>query len=192
MNRARQSRSDGDRQSSIGRAHHAAVHAARLPLAIGFLELAGLAWALGGLHGQAKAEPPTPREQQLITEVVQRNFDACNREDIDALMQTCTSQMPGREKFRRESLACFAAKDIHYSLVECEVLDVQWPWALARIVQDTHVLDRSVDSDDQAAFWNGTGLLPQEGRVEYLTTCKRENGKWKLHLIVSEMRSVDK
>jgi hypothetical protein len=138
----------------------------------------------------ADAAPPTPREQQLITELVQRNFDACNREDIDALMQTCTSQMPDREKFRRESLACFAAKDIHYSLVECEVLDVQWPWAMVRIVQDTHVLDRSTDGGDQAAYWNGTALLPQAGRVEYFTTCRREDGKWRLHLIVSKMRRV--
>lgn len=141
---------------------------------------------------QADAAPPTPREQQLITELVQRNFDACNREDIDALMQTCTSQMPDREKFRRESLACFAAKDIHYSLVECEVLDVQWPWAVVRIVQDTHVLDRSTDGDEQAAYWNGTALLPQDGRVEYFATCRRENGKWRLHLIVTKMRRVER
>lgn len=152
--------------------------------------------SLQGLPGspsrEAAAAPPTPREQEQITAAVRRNFDACNREDIEALMQTCTEAMPDRKKFRRESLACFAAKDIHYSLVECEVLDVQRPWALARIVQDTHVLDRNTASDDQAAYWNGTGLLPQEGRVEYLTTCRRENGEWKLHLIVSRMRTVER
>jgi hypothetical protein len=177
---------------SAGRFHRSCLAAATLlvlPVVTGITGLPGISpWTAR----TAGAAPPTPREQQLITEVVQRNFEACNREDIDALMQTCSSRMPDREKFRRESLACFAAKDIHYSLVECEVLEVQWPWALARIVQDTHVLDRSVDSDDQAAFWNGTGLMPQAGRVEYLTTCHRENGKWKLHLIVSRMRPIEK
>lgn len=155
-------------------------------------EAAGVAGFTGWRARPAWAAPPTPREQQLITEAVQRNFEACNAEDIEAVMQTCTSQMPDREKFRRETLACFAAKDIHYSLVECEVLDVQWPWAVARIVQDTHVLDRSVDGEDRAAYWNGTALLPQAGRVEYLATCRRENGTWKLHLLVSEMRAVEK
>ena len=138
------------------------------------------------------AAPPTPKEQQLITEAMNINFEACNREDIDAVMKSCADAMPDRDKFRRETLASFDDKDIHYSLVECQVLDVRPPWAKARIVQDTHVLDRNSKDQDQAAFRNSSALLPEAERVEYINTFKRENGKWKLYLIIGEMRKMEK
>jgi len=140
----------------------------------------------------ALAAPPTPREQQLITDAMLFNFDACNREHIEDVMKSCADAMPDRDKFRQESLATFDEKDIHYSLVECEVLDVRPPWAKARIVQDTHVLDRESRDRDRAAFRNSSALLPGGQRVEYLNTFKRENGKWKLYLIVSEMKAVER
>ena len=118
------------------------------------------------------------------------NFDACNREAIEAVMKSCADAMPDREKFRRETVATFAEKDIHYSLVECEVLDVRLPWAKARIVQDSHVLDRKSKEQDQAAFRNSSALLPEGERVAYINTFKREKGKWKLFLIISEMKPV--
>jgi hypothetical protein len=138
------------------------------------------------------AAPPTPREKQLVTEAMNVNFDACNREDIDAVMKSCADAMPEREKFRNETLAMFKDKDIHYSLVECEVLDVQLPWAKARIVQDTHVLDRDSNTRDEAAYRNSSALLPGGERVEYINTFKKEKGVWKLYLIVSEMRVIEK
>lgn len=136
------------------------------------------------------AAPPTPRERQLITEAMNVNFDACNREAIDDVMRSCADAMPDRDRFRRETLASFAEKDVHYSLVECEVLDVRLPWAKARIVQDTHVLDRGSKDPDQAAFRNSSALLPEGERVEYINTFKREKGKWRLYLIIGEMRAV--
>lgn len=138
----------------------------------------------------ALAAPPTAREQELITEAMRFNFDSCNRENIEDVMKSCADAMPGRDQFRQETLATFAEKDIHYSLVECEVLEVRYPWAKARIVQDTHVLDRESKDRDQAAFRNSSALLPGGERVEYINTFKKENGKWKLHLIISEMRPV--
>jgi hypothetical protein len=138
------------------------------------------------------AAPPTAREKQLVTEAMNVNFAACNREDIDAVMASCADAMPEREKFRNETLATFKNKDIHYSLVECEVLDVQLPWAKARIVQDTHVLDRDSKTRDEAAYRNSSALLPGGERVEYINTFKKEKGVWKLYLIVSEMRVIEK
>ena len=150
-----------------------------------------IALALGtAVAGACFADPPTPRDRQLIAQAMQVNFDACNREAIDDVMKSCAEAMPDREKFRRETLATFAEKDIHYSLVECEVLDVRMPWAKARIVQDTHVLDRDSRDVDRAAFRNSSALLPEGERVEYINTFKRENGTWKLYLIISEMRPV--
>lgn len=128
--------------------------------------------------------------EEAIRRAVIRNFEACNREDIEATMNSCADAMPDREKFRRETLETFKAKDIHYSLVECEVLGIRPPWAKARIVQDTHVLDRSSCNACQEGYRNNTALLPKAQRVEYINTFKKENGKWKLYLIISEMREV--
>ena len=133
-----------------------------------------------------------PRDKQLIAEAMNVNFAACNREDIEAVMKSCADAMPDRAKFREETLATFKDKDIHYSLVECETLDVQPPWAKARIVQDTHVLDRNSKTRDEAAYRNSSALLPGGERVEYINTFKKENGKWKLYLIISEMRVIEK
>ena len=140
----------------------------------------------------ALAAPPTLKEQRLITEAMNINFEAANREDIDAVMKSCADAMPDRDKFRRETVASFEEKDIHYSLVECQVLDVRPPWAKARIVQDTHVLDRKSKDEDQAGFRNSSALLPERERVEYINTFKKETGKWKLYLIVSEMKKVER
>ena len=48
-------------------------------------------------------------------------------------------------------------------------------------------------NDDIAAaeYRNSSALLPGE-RVEYINTFKKENGKWKLLLIVSEMKLIKK
>ena len=35
--------------------------------------------------------------------VLQANFEACNNEDVDALMGTCSVDMPRRKEFRMES-----------------------------------------------------------------------------------------
>lgn len=140
----------------------------------------------------ALAAPPTARDKQLITAAMNVNFEACNREDIEDVMKSCADAMPERDRFRRETLATFAEKDIHYSLVECEVLEVDYPWAKARIVQETHVLDRESERPDEAAFRNNSALLPKAERVEYINTFKREKGKWKLYVIISEMRPVER
>lgn len=137
-----------------------------------------------------KGAPPTANDQQQITEAMHVNFEACNREDIDSVMKSVSKVMPGRERFRQETVATFKQKDIHYSLIECEVLDVKLPWAKARIVQDTLVLDRTSKDPEQALYRNSSALLPQGERVEYTNTFKKENGRWKLYLIISEMRAV--
>ena len=112
-----------------------------------------------------------------------------NRENIAEVMDSCADEMPDREKFKRETESTFKEKDIHYSLVECELLAVRLPYAKARIVQDTHVLDRKTNDIAAAEYRNSSALLPGE-RVEYINTFKKEKGKWKLLLIVSEMHAI--
>ena len=106
-------------------------------------------------------------------------------------MDSCSQEMPDREKFKRETESTFKEKDFHYSQVECELLAVNLPYAKARIVQDTHVLDRKTNDVNAAEYRNSSALLPGE-RVEYINTFKKENGKWNLLLIVSEMKVIKK
>ncbi len=135
------------------------------------------------------AAPVDKKTEELINAAMQYNFDACNRENIAEVMDSCADEMPDREKFKRETESTFKEKDIHYSLVECELLAVRLPYAKARIVQDTHVLDRKTNDIAAAEYRNSSALLPGE-RVEYINTFKKENGKWKLLLIVSEMKVI--
>ena len=135
--------------------------------------------------------PVDKKTEGLINAAMVYNFDACNRENIAEVMDSCADEMPDREKFQKETESVFKEKDIHYSLVECELLAVNLPYAKARIVQDTHVLDRKSNDFDAAEYRNSSALLPGE-RVEYLNTFKKEKGKWKLLLIVSEMKVIKK
>ena len=130
--------------------------------------------------------------ERQIVEAMQRNFAACNSEDITAVMESCADAMPDRGKFRKETLETFREKDIHYSLVACELLQVRLPYASARIVQDTHVGDPESKTPCQAAYRNNTALIPNAQRVEYINTFKKEKGRWKLYLVVSEMKKVGK
>jgi hypothetical protein len=88
-----------------------------------------------------------------VTAAMQRNFEACNREDIRAVMDSCALEMPDRDKFEKETISVFEEKDIHYSLLECELLEVKHPYALARIVQDTLVKDRFSKDKKQKKTW---------------------------------------
>ena len=135
------------------------------------------------------AAPVDKKTEELIHRAMEYNFNACNRENIAEVMDSCADEMPDRERFKRETESTFKEKDIHYSLVECELLAVRLPYAKARIVQDTHVLDRKSIDIAAAEYRNSSALLPGE-RVEYINTFKKENGKWKLLLIVSEMKVV--
>lgn len=135
-------------------------------------------------------DPKFLQIQDGVTTAMQRNFEACNAEDVRATMNTCSLEMPGRNQFERELFQTFRDKDIHYSLRECELLQVKFPYALARIVQDTIVENRSSDSIEREAYRNSSALLPKVDRVEYLNTFKYEQGEWKLLVIVSMMKQV--
>lgn len=98
--------------------------------------------------------------------VLQANFAACNDEDIEALMETCSVDMPDRPGFRRESEILFREKDIHYSLVDFRVTRNDGDYAEAWVVQTTHADDRKSDTERREWFRNGTTLLPKEECVE--------------------------
>lgn len=121
-----------------------------------------------------------------ILAILQANFEACNREDADALMETCSVDMPDREKFRRESVKLWREKDIHYSIVDFRVVKIQGNLATAEIVQNTHCTDRKHADENERFFRNGTTLLPDGEKVRYMAAFKKESGKWKCYLTISD------
>ena len=57
---------------------------------------------------------PVDKTEELISGAMQYNFDACNRENIAEVMDSCSQEMPDRERFKRETERTFKEKDIHY------------------------------------------------------------------------------
>lgn len=125
-------------------------------------------------------------DEQEMLKILSDNFAACNDENVDALMDTCSVDMPDREKFRRESEILFGEKDIHYSLEDFKVTKVRGDYAEAWVVQRTYSEDRSSATEDREFFRNGTTLLPKEECVEYMVAFKRDGGKWKCLATISE------
>lgn len=121
-----------------------------------------------------------------MMEVMQANFDACNMEDVDALMETCSVDMPRREEFRDDCVRLWREKDIHYSLISFQILRVEGEMAVASVVQKTHAVDRSSASGRDAFVRNGTGLLTKDECVEYKVAMKKDGRKWKCLLVISE------
>jgi hypothetical protein len=125
-------------------------------------------------------------DAEEILSILQANFVACNEEDADALMRTCSVDMPNRREFREESVKLWREKDIHYSIVDFKLLKVEDGFATAEIVQDTYCEDRNHADDKDRSYRNGTTLLPDAERVRYMAAFKKDFGKWKCYLTISD------
>lgn len=125
-------------------------------------------------------------DAEEILAILQANFEACNREDADELMETCSVDMPDRKKFREESVKLWREKDIHYSLVGFRLVLIDGNVATAEIVQDTHSSDRKHAGEGERLFRNRTTLLPDEERVRYMAAFKKDSGRWKCYMTISE------
>lgn len=121
-----------------------------------------------------------------ILAVLQANFDACNREDADALLATCSVDMPDRQGFKEESIRLWREKNIHYSLVDFRLVKVEGDIATAMIVQKTHSTDRKSLNEQERLYRNGTTLLPDAETVRYMAAFKKDRGAWKCYLTISE------
>ena len=121
-----------------------------------------------------------------IRYVLQANFEACNMEDADALLETCSVDMPDRRGFREESVRLWREKDIHYSLVDFRLIKVDGDIATAIIVQKTHSKERNHANEKELFYRNGTTLLPDAEVVRYMAAFKKDSGVWKCYLTISE------
>lgn len=131
----------------------------------------------------------TEKEAERLRAVIEANFQACNHEDVKALVGTLSKSLPRVSEFTKEAKDTFEQTDAYFRLADFEVLEVKPPYAVARVVQITlpkDEKDRTAGTNQQIFFRNKSGLLPQWECVEYLQTFKKEGGKWKVHLILSE------
>lgn len=130
--------------------------------------------------------PAIASDVEEMQRALQANFNACNDEDVEALMDTCSVDMPNREVFRRESEILFREKDLHYSLEDFRVTRNDGDYAEAWVVQSTYADDRRSDTERREWFRNGTTLLPREERVEYMVSFKKDGRLWKCLATISE------
>jgi hypothetical protein len=130
-------------------------------------------------------------EVDEMRSILEKNFDACNREDHVALMETCSLDMPDREGFKKESIKLWKEKDIYYRLVKFKVDSVEGNIATATVVQLSQTKDRSSNDDEEAFFRNGTTLLTKDECVIYQVAFKKENGNWKCLATISEPVKYD-
>jgi hypothetical protein len=139
------------------------------------------------------AAPPAPkaitREAEQIRAVLEANFQACNQEDVDALMATCSREPAGTDEFASEARTLFKETDVYLRLADFELLELRPPFASARVIQITLPADEKdrTSGDAKQVFYRGnSALLPQWETCEYTQSFKKENGKWKLYAITTK------
>jgi len=118
--------------------------------------------------------------------VLEVNFQACNEENLPALLETQSKQAPGADRFAQEAAEAFEDIDVYLRLEAFQVIGRRGDMLAARVVQHTSAKpsDHKNGTDEQIDYRRYTSaLLPEYERVEYIQTFKREGGKWRLWLI---------
>lgn len=127
---------------------------------------------------------------------LERNFQACNNENIEELMDTQARSLPkaDMDQFRAEAEELFEETDVYLRLEDFQLLQIKGNFAAARVVQVTLPADEAVrnNPDECERFYrNHTMLLPAHERVAYVQTFKREGSTWRLWEIVTKPEPVD-
>lgn len=140
-----------------------------------------------------KLSPAARKEAERIRAAVQENFQACNEEDVKALVATCSKQSPGLDEFAKEAETLFEKTDVYMRLADFELLELRPPHAAARIVQITlpkDEKDKTKGEPKEIFYQEHSALLPKWECCEYTQTFRKENGQWKLYLITTEPKPV--
>lgn len=152
-----------------------------------------LLFALFVLWGVATHAAETAADKMRAT--LERNFQACNNESIEDLMDTQARGLPQEDmaQFREEAEKLFRETDVYLRLEEFQLLQIKGNFAAARVVQVTLPGDESLRNNPnecQRLYRNYTMLLPEHERVSYVQTFKREGGTWRLWEIVTKPEPV--
>lgn len=129
--------------------------------------------------------------------VLEENFYAIMNEDINALMATTSSQTAAPEQmaeFRAEAEKMFETTDVYMRVDDFVLYKLTPPYAYAYVNQLTmpkNEEDHYPAENGALNFKHHSALLPEHRLVQYDQKFHFENGKWKLHRVISEPRSLD-
>ena len=147
------------------------------------------AFAASTGHAAPPAAKAVAKEAEAIRIALEANFQACNHEDVKALVATLSKSMPGRLEFAQQAKETFDQTDAYFRLADFELLELRPPYAAARVIQITlpkDEKDRTTGTNEQIFYREHTGLLPPWECVEYIQQFKKEGGKWKVDLITTK------
>jgi hypothetical protein len=148
---------------------------------------AGLAAIMVGYSVAAHAEHP---EALKIRAALDANFDAYNKEDVKSMMATLSPTLPDRNRFESECAALFRDNDSYISVRDFELLGVEGQYASARVIQGTTTTEGAPEPTQDAAFYReNSKLLPTEAETEYVQAFKKEGGKWRLWLVLTQPKA---
>jgi hypothetical protein len=145
------------------------------------------------------AEPAVQRVENACQAILEDNFQACNDENLKALMKTCSRHTGTREEgleFMREAQSMFDEADVYMRLTGFKLVKVEGPFAYAYVNQLTLPAaqkddPRTGNAELSGYFRHNSGLLPKWQEVQYLQKFHLDAGKWKVHRIVSEPVRVE-
>ena len=149
---------------------------------------------LGTAIGSIAFAAPPPRkavekEAEQIRAALQANFQACNEENLEALLGTLSVAMDGKQEFANEAKKLFEDTDVYLRVADFELLELRPPFASARVIQITlpaNEKDRESGDARQVFFRENSALLPKWECVEYTQQFRKEKGQWKVHQITTE------
>lgn len=128
-------------------------------------------------------------EEPKIRAALEENFAAYNAEDVPRMMRSLSPTLPDRNEFARQAVKLFADTDAYISIKDFELLEVRGQFATARVVQATMpAQDTPEPTAEEAYYRENSKLLPSEEEVEYVQAFKREGGKWRLWLVMTQPR----
>ena len=128
-------------------------------------------------------------EADNIRAALDENFAAYNAEDVPRMMKSLSPTLPDRAEFAQQAGKLFADTDAYISVKDFEILEVRPPFATARVVQATMpAQDTPEPTADEAYYRENSKLLPSEEEVEYVQAFKKEGGKWRLWLVMTQPR----
>jgi len=147
----------------------------------------------------SSAELNAQRVEKGCRAILEDNFQACNAENLKALIKTCSRYTGTREEgleFMREAQSMFDETDVYMRLTGFKLVKVEGPFAYAYVNQLTLPAAQKDDPRTDNAelsgyFRHNSALLPKWQEVQYLQVFHLDAGKWKLHRIISEPVPVE-
>lgn len=129
--------------------------------------------------------------------VLDDNMQSMVNEDVDSLMATISPDVgtPAQiAHFKHVAEGVFQATDVYMRCVGFKLYAVNKTYADAWVIQQT--TPRNEDDyhpvvQGELNFQHHSALLPEHQLVAYKQRFHRHNGKWKLHLVLSEPQPVD-